>query len=173
MNRRSFLSAALSAAMSSSTNAGAPLALGQLLITGFRGTKAGDPEVDQVCRFLETGTCAGVRCVFCQGMPPFAVCSQNAAGHQVRYAYNAENRPVFAVRVMCRMLPVHPKASTHGCMSHFSRAHRRISVKPSCWKRPEMTAARSMTTASRKMICASLPSKFASIGLGTWSGWQA
>lgn len=41
-------------------NAGAPLALGQLLITGFRGTKAGDPEVDQVCRFLETGTCAGV-----------------------------------------------------------------------------------------------------------------
>jgi beta-N-acetylhexosaminidase len=30
------------------------------LITGFRGTQIGDPEVDQVCRFLEAGICAGV-----------------------------------------------------------------------------------------------------------------
>ena len=33
---------------------------GQVLITGFRGTRPGDAEVDTVRRFLETGLCAGV-----------------------------------------------------------------------------------------------------------------
>jgi len=38
----------------------ASLAPGQLLITGFRGTKPGDAEVDRVRGMLEAGLCAGV-----------------------------------------------------------------------------------------------------------------
>lgn len=34
--------------------------LGHLLISGFRGTEASDPEVDQVRRYIEDGTIAGV-----------------------------------------------------------------------------------------------------------------
>ena len=60
MYRRSFLSGVLLASMGSTTRADEPLALGQLLVTGFRGTKANDPEVDRVCRLLEAGKCAGV-----------------------------------------------------------------------------------------------------------------
>lgn len=60
LHRRRFLSAALFAAISRPTNAATPLVPGQLLITGFRGTGPGDPEVDEVRRFLEAGTCAGV-----------------------------------------------------------------------------------------------------------------
>lgn len=60
MDRRSFLSAASLALLPSPIGASSPLSPGQLLITGFRGTEAGDPEVDQVCRFLEAGVCAGV-----------------------------------------------------------------------------------------------------------------
>ena len=33
---------------------------GQLLITGFRGTQPGDPEVEKVCQMLATKLCAGV-----------------------------------------------------------------------------------------------------------------
>lgn len=46
--------------MASTSMARTPVAHGQLLITGFRGTKSGDIEVEHVCRMLETGRCAGV-----------------------------------------------------------------------------------------------------------------
>ncbi len=43
-----------------------------------------------------------------QGVPPLAVCRQTARGQRVMYAFIAENRLIFAVRAMCRMLLVHP-----------------------------------------------------------------
>lgn len=33
---------------------------GKMLVTGFRGTKPGDPEVERVAKFLDAGLCAGV-----------------------------------------------------------------------------------------------------------------
>ncbi len=60
MNRRSFILAASATALMSEARAEAATNPGQLLITGFRGTKPGDAEVDMVRRFLEAGICAGV-----------------------------------------------------------------------------------------------------------------
>lgn len=60
MNRRNFLLASLAATLPTATFGKSSLAMGQLLITGFRGTKPGDPEVDKVRGYLETGACAGV-----------------------------------------------------------------------------------------------------------------
>ena len=60
LDRRGFLLASLAVSVASTSMARTPVAHGQLLITGFRGTKSGDIEVEHVCRMLETGRCAGV-----------------------------------------------------------------------------------------------------------------
>lgn len=60
MDRRRFLFASMAAATPSLASARTELHPGQLLITGFRGTKPGDAEVDKVCKMLDEGHCAGV-----------------------------------------------------------------------------------------------------------------
>ena len=50
----------MAVAMPSIASSRSDLKPGQLLITGFRGTKPGDAEVDSVCKMLEAGLCAGV-----------------------------------------------------------------------------------------------------------------
>ncbi len=61
LRRRDFLlcagaGAALATAARPDTRSG----FGQILLTGFRGTRAGDPEVDIVRRYLFDGAVAGV-----------------------------------------------------------------------------------------------------------------
>lgn len=36
------------------------MTIGHMIISGFRGTRAGDPEVDRICRYLESGEIGGV-----------------------------------------------------------------------------------------------------------------
>ncbi len=50
----------MAVSMPSITSSRADFQPGQLLITGFRGTKPGDAEVDRVCKMLQAGLCAGV-----------------------------------------------------------------------------------------------------------------
>ena len=60
MDRRAFIFTSLAVALPSGALSQTSLEPGQLLITGFRGVKLGDPEVDRVCHMLEYNLCAGV-----------------------------------------------------------------------------------------------------------------
>lgn len=59
MKRRTFLSGALAGLAAGPIKADRLLG-SQLIISGFRGTDPNDPEVRQICRYLETGDIAGV-----------------------------------------------------------------------------------------------------------------
>ena len=50
----------MAATLPSVSRSQSDLSTGQLLLTGFRGTEPSDSEVDDVCRMLEAGACAGV-----------------------------------------------------------------------------------------------------------------
>lgn len=65
IRRRSFLAAQIGIGLCFATNpapllSGNPYSPGQLLITGFRGTKISDPEVDIARRYIATNQVAGV-----------------------------------------------------------------------------------------------------------------
>ena len=60
MNRRAFLLATSAMAAGVRASSSTKLDIGRMLLTGFRGTKAGDPEVDEVRRMLGANQCAGV-----------------------------------------------------------------------------------------------------------------
>lgn len=60
VNRRVFLLATSAVAAGARASGSTAPDMGRMLITGFRGTKAGDPEVDEVRRMLRANQCAGV-----------------------------------------------------------------------------------------------------------------
>lgn len=60
MRRRSFLVGGLAAGLAAPLAAVTTNDFGRMLITGFRGTRPGDPEVDAVRRYLSQGAAAGV-----------------------------------------------------------------------------------------------------------------
>jgi beta-N-acetylhexosaminidase len=62
MRRRSFLLCGIAAGIArpGAARPTGQIGFGRMLITGFRGTRPGDPEVDVVRRYLSKGTVAGV-----------------------------------------------------------------------------------------------------------------
>ncbi len=62
LSRRHFLGYSLGAGLFGSTAAMAQkqMAVGRMIISGFRGTRVGDPEVDRIRRYFEAGELGGV-----------------------------------------------------------------------------------------------------------------
>lgn len=62
LSRRLFLGSSLGAGLFASTAVMAQehMAVGRMIISGFRGTRVGDPEVDRIRRYLEAGEIGGV-----------------------------------------------------------------------------------------------------------------
>lgn len=62
LKRRTFLASAAATVTLPvvGANAQESIQIGRMLISGFRGTKPGDPEVDQIRRYLESGQVSGV-----------------------------------------------------------------------------------------------------------------
>lgn len=62
LSRRLFLGSSLGAGLFASTVVMAQehMAVGRMIISGFRGTRVGDPEVDRIRRYLEAGEIGGV-----------------------------------------------------------------------------------------------------------------